>query len=51
MLNFIYQKFMLHYTRRVKFHTSVEIGNPGEYMSCEWRYDYIRALGKDDVPL
>jgi hypothetical protein len=54
MLNFIYQnKQNSCYANicRVKYHTSVKIGNPGEYMNCKWRYDFISALGKDGIPV
>lgn len=54
MLNFIYQnKQNSCYAniRRVKYHTSVKIGNPGEYMNCKWRYDFISALGEDGIPV
>jgi hypothetical protein len=54
MLNFIYQDKQINSrytsTRPVKFHTSVKIGNPSEYMNCKWRY-FILALGKDGTPL
>jgi hypothetical protein len=54
MLNFIYQNKQINSsytsTRPVKLHTSVKIGNLGEFMNCKWRC-FILALGNDGTPL